>query len=306
MAEEHAEASALPDSERRLMQEIATLRAQINVLERTHDPSIVPNRTGNIIGLVTLMVVLLGIGGGSSLFLQLNQIDRVDAKMLEVDRRLDTQIEQVRERMEGYTRDLRGEMDRTFAAIREAQQAEGAAFRREFDSLETELRERYDRTDQIRTVSLELPEAVYRFRYAAADYCEAQTQVSIVNQTPYLTEIVVTRVYYKAPLMTGKPFPVEGWDSVSTFVPPEDSYMRILAGHDRLPNFLSIRVDAAQMGSFLSGWTPEREYPLRYTLSYLRTGQETQTIVLDRNVRVDGEFADCVRAMQQRLQTPQP
>jgi hypothetical protein len=301
-----ADPSALSDSERRLMQEIAALRAQINILERTHDPSIVPNRTGNIIGLITLMVVLLGIGGGSSLFLQLNQIDRVDTKMSEIDNRLDSQIEQVRERIEGYTRDLRAEMDRTFTAMRETQRSDLTAFRSDFESLETELRERYARTDQIRTVSLELPEAIYRFRVAAPDYCEAQTQISVVNQTPYLTEIVVTRVYYKAPLMTGKPFPVDGWDSLSTYVPPADSYLRILAGHDRLPNFLTMRVDQTQMADFLAVWTPEREFPLRYDLAYLRTGQETQTIVLERNIRVDAEFADCVRAMQQRLQPPSP
>lgn len=288
------------------MQEIANLRAQINILERTHDPSIVPNRTGNIIGLITLMVVLLGIGGGSSLFLQLNQIDRVDTKMSEIDNRIDSQIEQVRERIEGYTRDLRAEMDRTFGAIRETQRSDLAALRGEFERLEAELRERYARSEQPRSVSIELPESLFRLRSATADYCEAQLQISIVNQTPYLTEIVVTRSYYRAPLMAGRPVSVDGWDDVITYVPPADSYLRILAGHDRLPNFLTVRVDRAQMQAFLDSWSPVREYPVRYTLSYLRTGQETQTVVLERSARVDTEFADCVRTMQQRLQSPSP
>jgi hypothetical protein len=270
-------------SEQRLRDEIAGLKARLDATDRNHDPALITSRTANIIGLISLMVILLGIAGGSGAFLQTQQSEIVD-------RRLD----EFNEAINRIAQSSREDIDRQVKPLETTIKLQVDDVNRRFGVLESDLRARYSQDDEVRNVSVEMDNNVLFFRESNTEYCSGHLVLQLVNHTNLLTELVETRYYTKAPLIFGNSANLKEWDDVQTSG-LVNSDMRMLVGNDVRPYYLTISVGRQHWPEFLADWTPEKSYPVKFVLSYIRLGKETESYTLERNVRVDSAFADCVR-----------
>lgn len=273
-----------------LSRELELLRIKLDKNERVNDPGIVVSRTSNLLSFLTFIVVLLGVTGGTGLYIQGRQADQLNTQSDQLNSRLDgfrTELGDIVNRSFAY-------MDRQLAPIEKAVDQQQRALNERFATLETDLRNKYESDNIERAVSLSVQDRVIYFRESSEGFCTGHVVFLVTNNTPYLTEMVQTQQYTRRPLVAGNLSRLTDWDDVTTTGLLNESY-RMLVGNDVRPWYVAISIGRPYWSELASTWTPEARYPLKFVLSYLRRGSETASISIDENLTIDQSLIDCVR-----------
>ncbi|SMH43197.1 hypothetical protein [Mesorhizobium australicum] len=264
-----------------ILKTLDQINGRIQFIERNYDPGVLNNKTSNVIAFISLLIVGLGLIGGSSFIWQSQQTEvvnrRLDEFRAEIDRGADRSI---------------NDIDRQFVPLKAALEAQALELGRRYDQLERDLTNRLKGGEQTKDVSIRLISDVIQFREAKDGWCTGHIILGIVNNTEFLTELVYLRRFSKIPIAGENLSWIDGWEGYSQHGLEKDN---LLAGSDSRPFYLSVGIGPRWHAALADGWSEEKLYPIKVDLYYLNEGGKTGRYGIEQSMRVSADLAACAK-----------
>jgi hypothetical protein len=266
-----------------ILKTVDQINNRIQMIERNYDPGVLNNKTSNIIAFISLLIVGLGLIGGSSFIWQSQQTDIVN-------RRLDEFRAEIDKGADRFINDI----DRQFVPLKAALEAQALELGRRYDQLERDLTNRLKGDERKKDVSIRLISDVIQFREAKDGWCTGHIILGIVNNTEFLTELVYMRRFSRIPIAGDNLSWIDGWEGYSQHSLEEKENM--LAGSDSRPFYLSVGIGPRWHAALAEGWSEEKLYPIKVDIYYLDEGGKTGRYGLEQSMKVSADLAACAKA----------